>query len=94
MISKPAVLECTRCGKIFIGWETGVRPKGGPMCLRCQARRAWDVLASTVSPKKRRSAGGKRSPVRKPANASAARERSRKRAVANQGKRSRAKPGP
>jgi hypothetical protein len=82
MIAKPAVLECTRCGKIFIGWETDVRPKRGPTCLRCQAREAWDVLASTVAPKKRR-AGGKRTRVRKPANRSVAREKSRKRGGAN-----------
>jgi hypothetical protein len=61
MITKPAVLECTRCGKIFIGWKTDVRPKRAPTCLRCKAREAWDVLASTVAPKpKKQRAGGKR----------------------------------
>lgn len=81
MIAKPAMLECSRCGKIFIGWATDVRPKGGPTCLRCQARQAWDVLASTVAPGKRR-AGGGRARVRKPAERSLARETSRKRGAA------------
>lgn len=78
MIAKPAMLECTRCGRIFIGWQTDGRPQGGPTCLRCQTRQAWEVLTRTVAPKKR-GAGGKRTRVRKPANRSVARETSRKR---------------
>ncbi len=79
MIAKPAMLECTRCGKIFIGWETDVRPKRGPTCLRCKAREAWNALATTVAPKKRR-AGGGRARVGKPASRRVAREKPRKRA--------------
>lgn len=77
MKAKPAMLECGRCGKIFIGWETDDRPKRGPTCLRCQAREAWSVLATTIAPKKRGAAGG-RARVRKPAGRSAARGKARK----------------
>lgn len=41
---KPAILECARCGKVFIGWETDRRPERKPTCLKCKARRAWDDL--------------------------------------------------
>lgn len=78
MIAKPAVLECTRCGKIFIGWKTDAAPKRGPTCLRCQARQAWNLLTSAAPPKKR-GAGGKRTRPRKPATRSVAREKPPKR---------------
>lgn len=53
MITKPAVLECTRCGKIFIGYDQDVRPKGWPRCLKCSARSAWEKLTTVVGAKKR-----------------------------------------
>jgi hypothetical protein len=53
MITKPAVLECTRCGKIFIGYDRDVRPKGWPRCLKCSAREAWGALTGVVGGEKR-----------------------------------------
>ncbi len=52
MITKPAVLECTRCGKIFIGYDRDVRPKGWPTCLKCSAREAWATLTRVVDAEK------------------------------------------
>jgi hypothetical protein len=52
MITKPAVLECTRCGKIFIGYDRDVRPKGWPRCLKCSAREAWATLTGVVGGEK------------------------------------------
>ena len=52
MITKPAVLECKRCGKIFIGYDRDVRPKGWPRCLKCSAREAWATLAGVVGAEK------------------------------------------
>lgn len=83
MITKQAILECTRCGKIFIGWERDVPPKGGPTCLKCQTRQAWNVLSSTVEAGKARIAGGTRKPARKPAARKVARKKVAKRAVAS-----------
>jgi hypothetical protein len=54
MILKPAVLECTRCGKIFIGYDRDDRPKGWPRCLKCTAREAWITLTDVVAKKKSR----------------------------------------
>jgi hypothetical protein len=53
MILKPAVLECAGCGKIFIGYERDVMPKGGPRCLKCAAREAWDVVVDALGSGKR-----------------------------------------
>lgn len=74
MITKPAILECTRCGKIFIGWETD-RPKRRPLCLKCQAREAWEALSGAAEPKKGRGAGGTRGTARKPAKRTVARKK-------------------
>lgn len=81
MITKPAILECTRCGKIFIGWATDARPKRGPMCLKCQAHQAWGVLAGVVAAKKGRGGGGKRTPARKPPKGKGGRRKVAKRSV-------------
>lgn len=85
MIAKPAMLECKRCGKIFIGWETDAPPKGGPTCLKCRTRRAWEELTSAIEPKKRRGAARKRTPAAKPAKRSVARKPAAKRSVARRG---------
>lgn len=53
MITKPAVLECTRCGKIFIGYDRDVRPKGWPRCLKCSTSEAWATLTGVVGGEKR-----------------------------------------
>jgi hypothetical protein len=83
MIAKPAMLECKRCGKIFIGWKTDPPPKGGPACLKCKARRAWEDLTSAIEPKKGRGAKPtKRTPARKPAKRSVARRTVGKRSAA------------
>lgn len=74
MFAKPAVLECKRCGKIFIGWATDSPPKGGPTCLKCQASRAWEGLTSAIEPRKGRGAKPRRTPARKPAKRSVARK--------------------
>lgn len=83
MITKPAVLECTRCGKIFIGYDQDVRPKGWPRCLKCSAREAWATLSGVVGGEKSRAGGArKRSPARrasKPRGAGARRGPARKR---------------
>lgn len=73
MIAKPAILECTRCRKIFIGWDRG-RPKSGAMCMKCQAREAWEALAGAGEPKRRRGAGGERRSGRKAGKQSGARK--------------------
>lgn len=86
MIAKPAMLECTRCGKIFIGWKTDGRPKSAPMCLKCQTRRAWEGLTSAIGPEKG-GAGGKRKPARKSAKRSEARKTAAKPGVAKAAKR-------
>lgn len=68
MITKPAVLECTRCGKIFIGYDRDVRPKGWPKCLKCSARESWDALAGAVGGERSGAASRKKAtPARSPA---------------------------
>lgn len=83
MITKQAILECTRCGKIFIGWERDAPPKGGPTCLKCQTRQAWNVLSSTVEAGKGRGAGAARKPARKPAARKVARKKVARRPAAS-----------
>lgn len=69
MITKPAVLECTRCGKIFIGYDRDVRPKGWPTCLKCSAREAWATLTGVVGAEK---SSARRRRTRRPAARTAA----------------------
>lgn len=83
MLTKPAILECTRCGKIFIGWQSDARPKRPPVCLKCQAREAWQLLSGAVEPRKGRAAGGGRGrPARKAAKPGGARRKPAKRGAA------------
>lgn len=72
MITKPAVLECKGCGKVFIGFDRDPRPKGWPRCLKCSARQAWDTLAGVVAGGEARAAGGRK---RRPAARAAKRPR-------------------
>jgi hypothetical protein len=86
MITKPAILECTRCGKVYIGWATD-RPKRRPMCLKCQARQAWEALSGAAEATKGRGAGGARRSAGKPAKRAVARKKAATRKVAGAAKR-------
>jgi hypothetical protein len=82
MITKPAVLECTGCGKVFIGYDRDPRPRGWPRCLKCSAIESWNTLAGVVggergsaSRRKRRPAGSAATKPRAGARRGPARKR-------------------